>query len=629
MKSKDIVIGLGEIGKPILQLLSNAKPTVGYDIKKELMDEKKFLEYDSLDTDFLHICIPFSKKFVSNVLALVKQFNPKGIVIHSTIEPNTTKKLQQKLSIPVIYSATRGVHKRMLYDLKRYTKFYAIENDAPNSKWAVLTYKKTLQKCGVKTKQMSSPITLELAKIICDTSYYGWLIAYAQLSNMIAINNKVNYDEMWSFADEIHKFLGNRPKMYPGIIGGHCLDGNEIIFIKTQIGMRPIPIKEYVENDYKNEVLSYDPKKKKPFFDTVIAKWKRNYSGTMVTLTSRTNRSITTTDEHLMLVSDGLTETFAKDVKIGDSVPFIAELPDLDIKQSFDFESNNFRSNYMPKSIVITEDFCRLLGYYVSAGSVNNYGKAYLTRFSFNKNEIKYISDVCTILESLGMHYYITTQNNVTRVGVKSTPFSLFIADTLGCGRSSNVKCLPEFIYFTSRKMKEEFLSGYLRGDGCFMPEVGLVQAGIASQSLIAGLDILLLSMGYVMTISDAIHHPSVIEELAVKGGLLYSLVSKKETRYNALGSVAGFTKSKIPRTHTKTTWHIAKDNLYMIRTTKIVHEQSEQEVYSIDTNNHLFVSTGGRLIHNCVIPNLDLINNETLNFIKTFNSKYMKKIKN
>ena len=125
-----------------------------------------------------------------------------------------------------IYSATRGVHKRMLYDMKRYTKFYAIENDAPDLKWATATYERTLSKCGVKTKRMATPLTLELAKIICDTSYYGWLISYAQLSNMIAITNKVNYDEMWSFADEIHKFLGNRPKMYPGVIGGHCVIPN-------------------------------------------------------------------------------------------------------------------------------------------------------------------------------------------------------------------------------------------------------------------------------------------------------------------------------------------------------------------------------------------------------------------
>jgi len=87
-------------------------------------------------------------------------------------------------------------------------------------------YSKLMKKCHVKTKKMSDPITLELAKIICDTSYYGWLISYAQLSKMVAIKNNVNYDEMWTFADEIQKFLGNRPKMRPGNIGGHCVIPN-------------------------------------------------------------------------------------------------------------------------------------------------------------------------------------------------------------------------------------------------------------------------------------------------------------------------------------------------------------------------------------------------------------------
>jgi len=135
-------------------------------------------------------------------------------------------KLQNKIQAPIIYSATRGTHKRMLYDLKRYTKFFAIEKNAPRSKWAVLEYSKLMKKCGVKTKKMSDPVTLELAKIIVDTSYYGWLINYAQLSNIVATKYNVNYEEMWSFSDEIHKFLGNRPKMFPGFIGGHCVIPN-------------------------------------------------------------------------------------------------------------------------------------------------------------------------------------------------------------------------------------------------------------------------------------------------------------------------------------------------------------------------------------------------------------------
>ena len=223
---KDIVVGIGEIGKPILKLLSKHGVVVGFDLNPDLMDERKFERYERLKTSFLHIAIPVSSKFINNVLKLNKKFQPECIVIHSTIKPGMTEKLQEKLSIPVIYSATRGVHKRMVYDLKRYTKFFVISANAPRGKWATTRYAQSMKRCGVKTKKMSKPETLELAKIICDTSYLGWLVNYAQLSNVIAIEHGVDYDEMWSFSDEIQEFLGNRPKMYPSFIGGHCVIPN-------------------------------------------------------------------------------------------------------------------------------------------------------------------------------------------------------------------------------------------------------------------------------------------------------------------------------------------------------------------------------------------------------------------
>jgi len=223
---KDIVVGLGEIGNPILKILSKKNIVVGFDLNHDLMNKTKFKKYENLETSFLHIAIPVTDKFINNILKLYKKFQPECIVIHSTIKPGTTKKIQKKMPIPVIYSATRGVHKRMIYDLKRYTKFFVIPANAPRNKWASSRYVKVMKNCGIKTKKMSSPETLELAKIICDTSYLGWLINYAQLSNTISIEYDVNYDEMWSFSDEIHKFLGNRPKMFPGFIGGHCVIPN-------------------------------------------------------------------------------------------------------------------------------------------------------------------------------------------------------------------------------------------------------------------------------------------------------------------------------------------------------------------------------------------------------------------
>jgi len=223
---KDVVAGLGEIGSPILKLLSKKQITLGYDLDKRLMNETKFKKFQDTQTSFLHITIPVTSKFDSNLLQLYKKFKPECIVIHSTISPGTTERIQKKLDIPLIYSATRGVHKRMLKDIKQYTKFFAISKNAPKRQWAIKTYSRKMKNFGVKTKQMSKPETLELAKILCDTSYLGWLINYSQITNVIAKNHGVNYDEMWTFADEIHKILGNRPKMYPGYIGGHCVIPN-------------------------------------------------------------------------------------------------------------------------------------------------------------------------------------------------------------------------------------------------------------------------------------------------------------------------------------------------------------------------------------------------------------------
>jgi len=226
MIQKNVIAGLGEIGNPIYKTISKKFKAIGYDVNPKLVNTKKLKDYEKFNTLFLHICIPYTNKFIQNVMNLNKKFHPESIVIHSTVAPNTTKKIQKKLSIPVIYSPIRGVHKRMIHDLNRYAKFFSIEKNAPRAKWASNTFSKLMKSCGIKTQTMSNTVTLELAKILVDTSYYGWLINYAQLCNLIAREHKVNYDEMWSFSDEIQKFLGNRPKLYPGFIGGHCVIPN-------------------------------------------------------------------------------------------------------------------------------------------------------------------------------------------------------------------------------------------------------------------------------------------------------------------------------------------------------------------------------------------------------------------
>ena len=110
---KYVVAGLGEIGSPISKLLSKNHIVIDYDKNPKLMNMNKFKKFESIKTSFLHIAIPVNKNFDSNVLKLSKKFLPECIVIHSTISPGTTQRIQKKLSIPLIFSATRGVNKRM------------------------------------------------------------------------------------------------------------------------------------------------------------------------------------------------------------------------------------------------------------------------------------------------------------------------------------------------------------------------------------------------------------------------------------------------------------------------------------------------------------------------------------
>ncbi len=109
----------------------------------------------------------------------------------------------------------------ILDDIKKYTKFISSDDKQIDPK-----IKTDLEKRFEKIEWMSTTKTAELAKILVDTTYYGWLINYAQITKMICEKEGIDFDEMWKFADEIHENLGNRPKMYPGIIGGHCVIPN-------------------------------------------------------------------------------------------------------------------------------------------------------------------------------------------------------------------------------------------------------------------------------------------------------------------------------------------------------------------------------------------------------------------
>ena len=219
----DIILGMGEVGETLFDLLvERGINCIGID--DDISKCKNYSENSTIENpEYLHVCLPGElTEFVditSNWISKIEGL--KVVLIHSTVKPGTTKNIQEKSKVPVLFSPVRGVHKRFLEDVKKYTKFIASDD-----KQLVTEIKSDLEKRFQKVDWMSTTKTAELAKILVDTTYYGWLINYAQITKMICEKEGVDFDEMWKFADEIHENLGNRPKMYPGIIGGHCVIPN-------------------------------------------------------------------------------------------------------------------------------------------------------------------------------------------------------------------------------------------------------------------------------------------------------------------------------------------------------------------------------------------------------------------
>ena len=211
------------MGETLFDLLVDRKfDCVGIDLDNTKC--KKYSENEVIrNPEYLHVCLPGELTgFTDIVLNWIHKIkNVQVVIIHSTVKPGTTKSIQEKSSIPILFSPVRGVHRRFLNDIKKYTKFISFDGTKIDSK-----IKKDLENRFEKVDWMSTTKTAELAKILVDTTYYGWLINYAQITKMICEKEGVNFDEMWKFADEIHENLGNRPKMFPGIIGGHCVIPN-------------------------------------------------------------------------------------------------------------------------------------------------------------------------------------------------------------------------------------------------------------------------------------------------------------------------------------------------------------------------------------------------------------------
>src|SRR5260370_28627574 len=204
------LVGLGEVGKPLFEIIKTQYEVFGVDVD---------LAAPLNRCDVMHICFPFvDQKFVGQAVDYIRRYQPALTIINSTVAPGTTRHIARESSVTVVNSPVRGKHARMRDELLHYTKFIGALDPESGVRAA-----QHFESVGIKTKVLDSPKATELAKL-SETTYFGVLIAWAQEVERYCREVGASYDEVVSFYEEVKFFPP--VKYFPGVIGGHCVMPN-------------------------------------------------------------------------------------------------------------------------------------------------------------------------------------------------------------------------------------------------------------------------------------------------------------------------------------------------------------------------------------------------------------------
>lgn len=212
-----VVVGLGEVGKPLYQILNETYRCIAVDIERVDID---------IPVTVLHICIPFGiDGFINTAVGYIGRYKPQFTIINSTVAPGTTRRIADLSRSPVAYSPVRGKHVKMEDDLRVYKKFVGAD-DPETMERAVRHF----ENAGFNTSTFPTSKVGEVAKLM-ETTWLGVLVAWAQEVERIGMQFGAAYADINSFIEEID-FLPHH--IFPGYIGGHCVMPN-IHILQSQV----------------------------------------------------------------------------------------------------------------------------------------------------------------------------------------------------------------------------------------------------------------------------------------------------------------------------------------------------------------------------------------------------------
>jgi|SRR6185436_7357100 len=212
MRKKAIVVGLGETGMPLFQILDDAYPR---EVRCFDLKEPALRGYLEDEYDVLNVCFGYSPGFERQVRAYQKTLKPKLTIVHSTVPVGTTARIPGAVHSPIL-----GRHGQMKEDLLAYTKWVGGKKAAEAADF--------LQGAKIPTKTVATSQETELLKLMC-LAKYGVYIAFAGYQKTLCEKFGVPFGDVleWDIAYNRHVApVYTRPMMFPPEgkrIGGHCV----------------------------------------------------------------------------------------------------------------------------------------------------------------------------------------------------------------------------------------------------------------------------------------------------------------------------------------------------------------------------------------------------------------------
>lgn len=217
MKTKILIVGLGEVGSAHYELLSRVHEVWGKDLADTFRTNSELLKPDQVD--LMIVCIRYDEKFIDTVTGYLDLYKPQMLNICSTVPVGTTEKFGPYAT----HSTTRGLHPDLVTGLMSIKKHIG-GGSAPD-------IKSIYESAGINCEIHRKSRTTELIHIL-NNCHYGINILFAQEAYALCRETGVDYYDYMKYTEtnnDGYMALGHKTKVRtictpPGkSIGGHCV----------------------------------------------------------------------------------------------------------------------------------------------------------------------------------------------------------------------------------------------------------------------------------------------------------------------------------------------------------------------------------------------------------------------